>query len=412
MNEITLEVETITPLFIAGANQRNIENEGLRVPSLRGLLRWWFRALAGGYVGDDITSLKKTENGIFGSTNSKSKISLRTSCENLPSQITKECRSWDEAIVWSDYVDYLFFSCLDKRRVRRSGTIRVVSRPYYPEKSQFRIFICGSENELKVTIASLWALIYLGSVGFRARRGCGCFKVKDVKGNTFGLNFICKNLNKFEEFLKNNIEIALNLVGELFKSKHHINPASIPKYTMLTPYNSALFIKKINRKNWISALNEIGRWYLGQKRGRKFVGGFRMNLADYDFSHAIRDAYQEGHIISDREKRPYLGLPVTYATYRATLKGKEFDRRGSQLMFGVYEINGNFIPRILIFKSTFLQDFTGNFVVEKKVKRDKREIKITLDAHLPDNNIYNKIIKDCYENLKASNWQVVWGSIR
>ena len=39
MHSVTLEVETITPLFIAGADQRNIENEGLRAPSLRGLLR-------------------------------------------------------------------------------------------------------------------------------------------------------------------------------------------------------------------------------------------------------------------------------------------------------------------------------------------------------------------------------------
>ena len=40
MGEVILEVDTITPLFIAGADQRNIENEGLRAPSLRGAMRW------------------------------------------------------------------------------------------------------------------------------------------------------------------------------------------------------------------------------------------------------------------------------------------------------------------------------------------------------------------------------------
>ncbi|MCD6363255.1 MAG: type III-B CRISPR module RAMP protein Cmr1, partial [Synergistetes bacterium] len=48
MHKVSLEVETVTPLFIAGADQRNIGNEGLRPPSLRGLLRWWFRAALGG----------------------------------------------------------------------------------------------------------------------------------------------------------------------------------------------------------------------------------------------------------------------------------------------------------------------------------------------------------------------------
>lgn len=410
MNEIILELETVTPLFIAGADQRNIENEGLRAPSLRGLLRWWFRALAGVFTQNDITFLKKVENEIFGSTNSKSKISIRTSGENSPSQITKECRSWDEAIVWSDHVDYLFFSCLDKRRDRRRGIIKVISRPYYPEGSQFRISLSGSENELKAAIASLWALIHLGGVGFRARRGCGCLKVKDVRGDTFGLNFICKNPDELEEFLRNNIETALKIMRELCNVRY--KPTSIPKYAVLSPNHSSLFIKKISGKDWVSALDEIGMWYIGQRRGRKFVGGFRMNLADYSLSHAIRDAHRNDYIASNKERRPYLGLPVTYATYRATLKGEKFDRRSSQLMFGVYEINGSFIPRILIFRSTFLPEFKGNFVVEKKVRDCKGERKIILNAALPDSSVCSEITKDCYENLKASNWQVVWGLIK
>ena len=138
------------------------------------------------------------------------------------------------------------------------------------------------------------------------------------------------------------------------------------------------------------------------------MGGFRMNLADYDFSHAIKDANRDDFITSDKEKRPYLGLPLTYATYRATLKGENFDRKGSWLIFGVYEINGNFVPRILIFKSIFLPNFRGNFVVDKKIGQEK----ITLNAYLTNSNIYNKIIRDCYENLKTSNWQVVWGAIK
>ena len=412
MEKVTLELETVTPLFIAGADQRNIENEGLRAPSLRGLLRWWFRALAGNHVNNDFKKLKKVENEVFGSSDAKSKVSLKTHHKCSPEIIEKEYRSWHEAIVWSDYVDYLFFSCLDKRKDRRTNRIRVKSRPFYPKGSEFKVIIYGKDNELKVCVASLWALIYLGGVGFRARRGCGCLKIKNVEGNTFGLNFICRNLSELEKFLKDNIETALKIVGDSFDAKCG-RLTSMPEYTMMVPNHSALFIKKINGSDWISALNEIGKWYVGQRVGRRFAEGFRMSLADYNFSHIIRNAYRnEQYITSDRERRPYLGLPITYTTYKATLKAKNFDRRSSPLMFGVYEINGSFIPRILIFRSVFLPKFRGNFVVDKKVRAGKRKRKIILNANLPDNNICNEILVDCYNNLKAANWQVVWGSIR
>ena len=408
MEEIIFELETITPLFIASADQRNIENEGLRAPSLRGLLRWWFRALAGNYTGNDIVSLKRAEDEIFGSTTSKSKMSLITSGENEPIQITRECRSWNEATVWSNWVDYFFFSCLDKRKDRRKNRIKVNSKPFYPETSKFKIIMFGEESKLRIYLSSFWALVYLGGIGFRARRGGGCLKIRNVKGNTFGLNFICKDPDQLEQFLKNNIEITLKLLGELFGHKH-TNLSSLPEYAVLNPSHSALFIRRINGKDWKSALDEIGRWYIGEKRGRKFTGGFRMRLADYGFSHEIKDANRNGNLKSDKERRPYLGLPVTYATYKATLKEEKFERRASQLIFGVYEINGNYIPRILIFRSMFLPDFRRNFVIDKKIKRNREEVRITLQAQLPSSE---QLIRNCCHDLLKNHWQVVWGMIK
>ena len=80
MEEIIFELETVTPLFIAGADQRNIENEGLRAPSLRGLLRWWFRAIIGGvkffYGNLNLKSVKEEEGKLWGTTERQSKVLL------------------------------------------------------------------------------------------------------------------------------------------------------------------------------------------------------------------------------------------------------------------------------------------------------------------------------------------------
>ena len=56
------EVEVVTPLFLGGAYLGKAE---LRVPSMKGALRFWWRALHGS---DDLEHMKERESAIFGST--------------------------------------------------------------------------------------------------------------------------------------------------------------------------------------------------------------------------------------------------------------------------------------------------------------------------------------------------------
>lgn len=60
---ITCALEVVTPMFLAGADQQDIAKELLRVPSLRGMLRWWWRAAQGD--GDHQTLLKR-ERDVWG----------------------------------------------------------------------------------------------------------------------------------------------------------------------------------------------------------------------------------------------------------------------------------------------------------------------------------------------------------
>ena len=64
MPEVTSHVQTITPLFMAGADQGKAE---LRAPSFRGGMRYWLRALVGGLV-PDLETLRAIETATFGAT--------------------------------------------------------------------------------------------------------------------------------------------------------------------------------------------------------------------------------------------------------------------------------------------------------------------------------------------------------
>jgi CRISPR-associated protein Cmr1 len=69
----TIHLEVTTPLFNGGAEHKDEELQGaerrdseLRVPSLRGAMRFWFRALAGMALGPDLDALARAEAAVFG----------------------------------------------------------------------------------------------------------------------------------------------------------------------------------------------------------------------------------------------------------------------------------------------------------------------------------------------------------
>lgn len=73
---MAVTLETVTPLFLAGAEPR-AEPE-LRPPAFRGVLRYWFRAAAGGVIGDqNLAGLHRLESSIFGDTTRASPVVLR-----------------------------------------------------------------------------------------------------------------------------------------------------------------------------------------------------------------------------------------------------------------------------------------------------------------------------------------------
>lgn len=69
MLSLQVAVETVTPLFLCGADPHG-EPE-VRASSVRGALRFWLRALLGGAIGDNnLSALRQAESAVFGSTES------------------------------------------------------------------------------------------------------------------------------------------------------------------------------------------------------------------------------------------------------------------------------------------------------------------------------------------------------
>ena len=79
---ITAKYRVVTPMFLSGADQNHAE---LRLPSFKGALRFWWRALAAGRFNGDLTALRAAEDTLFGSTRTgQSRVRMRiVSCATL-----------------------------------------------------------------------------------------------------------------------------------------------------------------------------------------------------------------------------------------------------------------------------------------------------------------------------------------
>jgi len=256
MEEIIFELETVTPLFIAGAVQRNIENEGLRAPSLRGLLRWWFRAIMGGMT--SIDCLKILENEIFGSTKISSTVKIKTTIEEISSlKFIKE----------EYYMKYY--------------------RHCYAPGSKFEAYIYSRDKtKLNIALCSLWAAIILGGVGGRSRRGGGSLRVVKVNNNNTRHAQLDKSLPTFiiegsnAKEVGNSISENLSKVYDLFANYCKFQncfcpPKTKPNFCILSKETASIHVLQHPRdpyRDYKDGLNYVFQKYRQFKHSR-LLGG-------------------------------------------------------------------------------------------------------------------------------------------
>ena len=300
-----LELENVTPLFIAGADQKTIENEGLRTPSLRGLLRWWFRAIMGGIV--SIDDLKEFEKEIFGSTEQKSSVRILSLVEEAPLLISRL-----PAI--SNELRYLWFSIFMQEKQRQR-------LQFYSPGTKFSITLSSeNKNNLKIALGCLWTLVYLGGIGARMRRGAGSLKVNKVSINTpYEFIFTGNTVDEAKKFIEEN----LTKIFKDFKgyAGERYNPQTNLNFAVLSKDHARIILTK-NMNEWKNLLSEIGDKYIKFRRGKEL------------------------------KYRYTLGLPIT-----AYNEFKDL-RHASPLLIGVMDLNGKYAIRLVKFYTSIHPKFS------------------------------------------------------
>ncbi|HIE08956.1 MAG TPA: type III-B CRISPR module RAMP protein Cmr1 [Armatimonadetes bacterium] len=175
MREARFELETLTPLFMAGFDPRGPVE--VRPPSIRGLLRFWLRALLGGAGLTDSQKLLKEENRVFGSTGEASPVIVRVEHSVDPKVKEYDVREFGGG---RSGIAYIYFVARGTKKPPQPPRKYIVPPFRFSLKLSLRPAV-GEEELLQLACASLWLLTRLGGIGARSRRFGGCPQV--VRGD-------------------------------------------------------------------------------------------------------------------------------------------------------------------------------------------------------------------------------------
>ena len=318
MEKVTFTVESITPIFIAGADQKIISNEGLRAPSLKGLMRWWFRAIMGGMV--SLKHLRLLESELYGDTNQKSKVRIISKTKASPSNINI-----------SRDLRYLWFSI----NMQKRKNLRVQC---YPPKSEFEITIFAENNlDLKIAAGCFWSIIFLGGIGSRMRRGAGSLKIKRVSNNIPN-DFFFNGTTIYDAkmFIENNLKKIFKNFKEYANEKY--NSQQNLTFSVLSNKHAKIVLFNKEFTTFEKALQEVGDIYKTFRQNKRL------------------------------EHRTKFGLPII----------PRFSdlRFASPLFIGVMDLNGKYIARLVKFYTSTHPKFSSNL---RFLERDLNDLDAKLD---------------------------------
>ncbi|NHM27874.1 type III-B CRISPR module RAMP protein Cmr1 [Desulfofundulus sp. TPOSR] len=311
MQELCLTIRVLTPMFLAGADGKTAE---LRAASIKGMLRFWWRAQNGSM---SLEKLKKKEGEIFGTAGEgdgrKSRFSLAV--EETGVKVTQDPLPLHKEIVTRsngrsfpvNLLEYLAYGTYEWDRAQKRN---ILVRQYIAPDSTFRLVVRlwdeGKNGKIPgELVKALRAFCLFGTLGTKARNGYGSFKVEKVEG---------------PEKMKQ--ELAAMVPGrEIMENLCTFD--GLPSFSAFCK-GAGLFRTKSTYKSWDGCLAELAR------------------------------AYREARLSLEKRheygKRQYLGAPIVANQKQESL----LDRHAKPYFLRVHEEEGGYAGYILYLPSQYL----------------------------------------------------------
>jgi CRISPR type III-B/RAMP module RAMP protein Cmr1 len=349
-----LTLELVTPCFLSGPDSE--WSAEWRAPSIRGQLRWWFRAVVG--ATHDLAGVRRAEERVFGSTERRSLLNVHTYPIVGSKSAGEECRygrrldAQTIAHRWGD-TSPATIARLKIERLNQGALQEIRSNPIHYlaygaatyNRDTHRVEFTHARFEVGVTASltlsftrqplrddfdlfrrALWCWLNLGGIGAKARRGFGSLRCIDVSNAALG---DLASLNP------DSVEAFTNLAGSLRVTTPPGAPAPLPDWPHLSP-RTRIFIDNVDSNSWSDALERAGSWLIAFRRRYGFPGDTRTlagtPLANRDYAWTKGAASRAG--IPDRAG---FGLPLPFGQTETITwgEGNMDNRSASSLLLHV-----------------------------------------------------------------------------
>ncbi len=185
MPVLEFKIKLVTPAFIAGAMNKKVpgvfdnqgkptqhriigpDGDGLRIPSLKGVLRFWYRSIHGGL---SLERLKEEESKVFGDAKRYQGVRI------IPTEIP-DFKAEPLVAGAGSAAAYLGYGPMGYSNRTATSHNRNMYRDVIPAGTTFGFKAIGTPEQIEGLKLALTLLHFFGGVGARSRRGFGSVKV-------------------------------------------------------------------------------------------------------------------------------------------------------------------------------------------------------------------------------------------
>ena len=375
-----------TPLFCSGADQDQAE---LRLPSFKGVLRYWWRALAWCRCGGNLQAIQHQEDALFGSAGGgQSRVAMRlipTNTQPYPLNKGKVLTvSPTNQDVVGEGARYLGYGVMEAFASRNKGTqAGQLTRPCLRPPHTFTVELRArhlEERDRQSLKNALIAVGTLGGMGSKSRKGYG----------SLVLESLCID---GEEPWRNprSMDDLGKAIATLSGSGKPSAPSGFPEFTAFSPKTRHVLLSS-DEGEPMQLLDLVGREMLRYRSWGHHGQLFKEKIEseknfkdDHDLmNHDLmkkRKHQRQGHT---HPRRIAFGLPHNYGSKpheQVGPHGSRLDRRASPLFIHVHQCSEKPVAVLSFLPARFLPSGQSKISVGGKAVAQKPEKELYNPVH-------------------------------
>ena len=339
-------------MFCGGADAKNAE---LRLPSLKGVLRYWWRALAWSDCDGDLGKIKKKEDDLFGSAEGgQSRVQMRFL--KSPSPSLYDAGQVLEMPGAGYGTRYLGYGVMEDRASIGHGLDFTV---------QMRVS-SASERSVALLKSAVIAVGCLSGIGAKSRKGYGSLTIRSL--------VVDKELCPTPSSLK---ELRKTIAGLYQQHRVSCGGLEYPKYTAFSRHARHVLLTS-GKKEPLDMLDLVGREvirYRSWGREGKILGQHESEK-NFKDDHDLMKGVETGRRPNKHPERVAFGLPHNYGRGQHQQVGpsdKGLDRRASPLFIHIHECVDGPVAVLSFLSARFLPERCGICVGGHNVPRLSEE---------------------------------------